>query len=171
MRLLIAIAISTLLLISGAFAQSNSPSDTPSERAKSETQVLEKARSEAQRGNSDTKDDRQNAAQTEAVQAEHPDWYSGDAVLRAPQQPSQPAFAVLDRLAPDVLAVYLEQVERAEDRAGIGSVAADEIEHGQAAVVADDGLAVDDAGFDGQLLDRGRHEREAIGEVVAISGH
>jgi len=76
MRLLIVTAISTLLLISGAFAQSNSPSDTPSERAKSETQVLEKARSEAQRGNSDTKDDRQNAAQTEAVQAEHPGWYN-----------------------------------------------------------------------------------------------
>jgi hypothetical protein len=47
MRLLIATAISTLLLISGAFAQSNSPSDTPGERAKSETRVLEKARSEA----------------------------------------------------------------------------------------------------------------------------
>jgi hypothetical protein len=34
MRLLIVTAISTLPLISGAFAQSNSPSDTPSERAK-----------------------------------------------------------------------------------------------------------------------------------------
>src|SRR3984957_12255498 len=76
MRLLIVTAISTLLLISGAFAQSNSPSDTPSERAKSETQELEKARSEAQRGNSDIKGDKQNAAQTEAVQAEHPGWYS-----------------------------------------------------------------------------------------------
>ena len=74
MRLLIVTAISTLLLISGAFAQSNSPSDTPSERAKSETQELEKARSEAQRGNSDIKGDKQNAAQTEAVQAEHPGW-------------------------------------------------------------------------------------------------
>ena len=42
MRLLIVTAISTLLLISGAFAQSNSPSDTPSERAKSETQELER---------------------------------------------------------------------------------------------------------------------------------
>jgi hypothetical protein len=76
MRLLIVTAISTLLLISGAFAQSNSPSDTPSERAKSETQELEKARSEAQRGNSDIKGDKQNAAQTEAAQAEHPGWYS-----------------------------------------------------------------------------------------------
>jgi hypothetical protein len=76
MRLLIVTAISTLLLISGAFAQSDSPSDTPSERAKSETQELQKARSEAQRGNSDTKGDKQNAAQTEAVEAEHPGWYS-----------------------------------------------------------------------------------------------
>ena len=76
MRLLIVTAISTLLLISGAFAQSDSPSDTPSERAKSETQELEKARSESQRGNSDIKGDKQNAAQTEAVQAEHPGWYS-----------------------------------------------------------------------------------------------
>ena len=76
MRLLIVTAISTLLLISGAFAQSNSPSDTPNERAKTKTQELEKARSEAQRGNSDTKGDKQNAAQTEAVQAEHPGWYS-----------------------------------------------------------------------------------------------
>ena len=82
--------------------------------------------------------------------------------------PGQPPFAILDRLAPDVFAVFLEQVERAEDRAGIGSVAADEIEHGQAAVVAEDRLAVDNAGFDGQLHDRGRPEREAIGEVVAI---
>ena len=76
MRLLIVTAISTLLLISGAFAQSNSASDTPSERAKSETQELEKARSEAQRGNSDIKGDKQNAAQTEAVQTEHAGWYS-----------------------------------------------------------------------------------------------
>jgi hypothetical protein len=54
----------------------SAPSDTPSERAKSETQELEKARSEAQRGNSDTKGDKQNAAQTDAVEAEHPGWYS-----------------------------------------------------------------------------------------------
>ena len=76
MRLLIVTAMSTLLLISRAFAQSNSPSDTPSERAKSETQELEKARSESQRGNSDIKGDKQNAAQTEAAQAEQPGWYS-----------------------------------------------------------------------------------------------
>jgi hypothetical protein len=93
-----------------------------------------------------------------------------NAVVRQPQQPGQPALSVLDRLAPDVFAVYLEQVERAEDSAGIGGVAADEIEHRQTAVVADNGLAVDDAGPDGQGLDRCRREREAVTEVIAVSG-
>lgn len=31
-------------------------------------------------------------------------------------------------------------------------------------------LTVDDAGLDGQLLDRGRHEREAVGEIMAVAG-
>ena len=31
-------------------------------------------------------------------------------------------------------------------------------------------LTFDDAGLDGQLLDRGRHEREAVGEIMAVSG-
>ena len=92
-----------------------------------------------------------------------------DAVVRQPQQPGEPALAVLDRLAPDVLAVHLEQVERTEDRAGVGPVAADEVEHGQAVVVADDGLAVDDARADGQRLDRLGDEREAVREVVPVA--
>jgi hypothetical protein len=41
-------------------------------------------------------------------------------------------------------------------------------EHCQAVVVADDGLAVDHAWVDGQSLDRGRGERKAVGEVVAV---
>jgi hypothetical protein len=45
--------------------------------------------------------------------------------------------------AADVLAVHLEQVECAEDGAGVGSVAANEIEHGKAVVVANDRLAID----------------------------
>ncbi len=58
-----------------------------------------------------------------------------DAVVRQPQQLGQPALAVLDRLAPDVLAV---------------------------------GRPVDDAGRDGQSLDRGVDEWETVGEVVAL---
>ena len=93
----------------------------------------------------------------------------GDAVVRQPQQPGQPTFAVLDRLAPDVLAVHLEEIERAQDGAHVGGVAADDVEHGEPIVVADDCLAVDDARSDGQGLDRRRGEREAVRQVVAVS--
>ena len=91
-----------------------------------------------------------------------------DAVVRQPQQPGQPALAVLDRLAPDVLAVHLEQVKPAEDCSGVGPVPADEVEHRKPAGIADDGLPVDDAGMDGQSLDRGGDEWETVGEVVAV---
>jgi hypothetical protein len=37
----------------------------------------------------------------------------GDAAVREPQQPRQPALTVLDHLAPDVFAVHLYQVEGA----------------------------------------------------------
>jgi hypothetical protein len=49
----------------------------------------------------------------------------GDTVVRKAQQPGQPALAVLDRLTPDVLAVGLKQVERAEDRGRVGAKAGD----------------------------------------------
>jgi hypothetical protein len=39
-----------------------------------------------------------------------------------------------------------------------------------AIVVADDGLAVDNAGFDGQRLDRRCGERKAFCEVVTVAG-
>ena len=87
----------------------------------------------------------------------------GDAVVREPQQPGQPPLAVLDRFAPDVFAVHLEQVERAEDRARVGAVAADEIEHGKSVVVANNGLAIDDTGSYEQNLNRFGSERKAVG--------
>src|ERR1700745_3164828 len=65
MGLLIVTAVSMLMLISGAFAQSNSSSATPSERAKRETQDLERASSEAQRPGA--KGDKQKATQTGAA--------------------------------------------------------------------------------------------------------
>jgi hypothetical protein len=49
-------------------------------------------------------------------------------------------------------------------------VRADELEHGQAAVAADYGLAVEDARADGQRLNRFRDEREVVREVVAVAG-
>jgi hypothetical protein len=93
-----------------------------------------------------------------------------DAFVWKPQQPRQPALSVLDRLAPDVLAAHLEQVERAENRTGVGGVAADEVEHRKPAVVGDNGLAVDHARLDRQSLDRLGDEREAVRQVVAVAG-
>jgi hypothetical protein len=72
----------------------------------------------------------------------------------------QPAFSFLERLASYVLAVDLEQIERAEDRVRIASVAADQIEHGQPIVVADDRLAIDHAGSNGERLDGRRGQRK-----------
>jgi hypothetical protein len=46
---------------------------------------------------------------------------------------------------------------------------ADELEHGQAAVVADDGLAVDNAGADRQGLDGFCDDREKVREVMAVA--
>ena len=85
----------------------------------------------------------------------------GNTVVREPQQPGEPALAVLDRLAPDVLAVHLEQVERTEDRPCAGAVAPDEVKHSQSAIVANDGFAVDDAGANGQHFYRFSAEGQA----------
>jgi hypothetical protein len=57
-----------------------------------------------------------------------------DAIVRKPQWPGQPALAILDRLPPDVLPVYLEQVERKENRPRIGAMTANEIEHSKSIV-------------------------------------
>jgi hypothetical protein len=58
------------------------------------------------------------------------------------QKLRQDALALLDRRAPQVLAVEFEEVERAEHS---GSVVAVSVENGKAAFVAHDGLAVDQA--------------------------
>jgi hypothetical protein len=58
----------------------------------------------------------------------------------------QDVLALFDRRAPQVLAVEFEEVERAEHGGGIMTVPADQVENGKSAFVADDGLAVDQAG-------------------------
>jgi hypothetical protein len=97
-----------------------------------------------------------------------PSAHACDAIVWEPQELGQPALAVLDRLAPKVLAVHLQQVERAEHGAGIGGVATDEVEHGQAAVAADDGLAVGDARADGECLDRFGDQGEAYAKSLPL---
>jgi hypothetical protein len=50
----------------------------------------------------------------------------GDAVMWEPQQPDVPAVTVLDRFVPNVLAVYLEQIEGAKDGAAVAAMTADQ---------------------------------------------
>ena len=94
----------------------------------------------------------------------------GDPIVRKPQQRSKPPLAILDWLSPKVLTVHLEEVERAEDRAGSCAVAADQIERRQAIVVAYDGFPVDHTRANGQSVDRFSGEAKPIGEVMAIAG-
>jgi hypothetical protein len=63
-----------------------------------------------------------------------------------------------------------KQVEGAEHRGTVVAKGTDQAEHREPAVVADDGLAVDQAGARRQRHD-GRHdERESRGEIVAVAG-
>jgi hypothetical protein len=74
-----------------------------------------------------------------------------------------------NRLATQILAIELDQVEGAKD-CRRGPVSANEIEHRKAVVVGNDRLTVDQAGSHRQFGDGCRGEREAIGEVVAPAG-
>ena len=47
---------------------------------------------------------------------------------------------------------------------------ADEVEHRKSAIVAGDGLAIDDAGSNRQRHDSFNGEREAVGEIMAVTG-
>ena len=75
----------------------------------------------------------------------------------------------LDRRPPQVLAVELEQIEGAKDDALAAPALSQQVEHSQAVRVADDGLAIDQAGPHREGSDgRGRHGK-AIGEVEALA--
>jgi hypothetical protein len=86
-----------------------------------------------------------------------------DAVMRQPQQPGEPAFADLDRLAADILAVHLEQIEGAKDGTTVAPVTADQVEDRHPAVVAYDCLGIDYARLDRECQDRRGCQRKAIG--------
>ena len=75
-----------------------------------------------------------------------------------------------------IVAVHVEQVERLEDRflgVPLASSAAESLlqagEAGNAALVHDDGLAVNDGRVDRQLLGRGNSGRKTLAPVVAAS--
>src|SRR5215831_2272319 len=76
-------------------------------------------------------------------------------------------LADLERIAPQVVAVQLDEVEGVEEYALVSAVVTDEIERGNAVVIAGDSLAVDNAGARAQLGERINDQREAAGEVIA----
>src|SRR5262249_12751737 len=59
--------------------------------------------------------------------------------------PSDP-LADLKRIAPQIVAVQLDEVEGVEKDALVSALVPDEIERGDAVVIAGDSLAIDDAG-------------------------
>jgi hypothetical protein len=62
------------------------------------------------------------------------------------------AFAHFQRITPQVVAVQLDQVEGVEEHAIVGAVMPNEIERGNAIVVAGNSFAIDDAGARTQTL-------------------
>jgi hypothetical protein len=76
-------------------------------------------------------------------------------------------LADFKRIAPQIVAVQLDEVEGVEEYALVSAVVTDQIERGNAVVIAGDGFAVDDAGARAQVGDCFDDQREAAGEVVA----
>src|SRR5262249_12080928 len=71
-------------------------------------------------------------------------------------------LADLKRITPQVVAVLLDQVEGVQERAVVMAAVANEIERGNAVVVAGDSFAVDNAGARAQACQRLDDQREAV---------
>ena len=61
----------------------------------------------------------------------------------------------------------LDEVEGVEEYPVVSAVVTDEIERGNAVVIAGDSFAVDDAGAGAEPGERIDDQREAVGEVIA----
>jgi hypothetical protein len=84
------------------------------------------------------------------------------------QQTHQRCLAGLKRFAPQVLAVQLEQVEGEQEHVVIVAPVAQPLEHRDPVLIADDGLAVDQAGPRRQRARRRDDLRKAVREVIAF---
>ena len=76
----------------------------------------------------------------------------------------------LQRIAPQIVAVQFDEVEGVEEYAVVSAVVTDEIERGNAVVIAGDSFAVDDAGARPQPRKRINDQREATSEVICRDG-
>src|SRR5262245_11725313 len=83
------------------------------------------------------------------------------------QRTSKRGLAHFQGITPHVVAIQFDQVEGVQERAVIMAAVANEVERGNAVVIASDSLAVDDAGARAQACERLDDQREAVGEVIA----
>src|SRR5262249_57002356 len=93
-----------------------------------------------------------------------------DAGARLGHDRRERGLADLKRIAPQIVAVQLDQVEGVEENAFVSAVVTDEIERGNAVVIAGDSLAVDDAGARAQACQRLGDQREAAGGGTVPDG-
>ena len=77
-------------------------------------------------------------------------------------------LANLERIAPQVVAVQLNEIEGVEKGTVVVAVVANEIERGNAVVIAGNSLAVDDAGARAHACQRLHDQREAVGEATSV---
>jgi hypothetical protein len=69
----------------------------------------------------------------------------------------------LDWLAPQVIAIQFDEVEGVEEYAVVSAVVTDEIERGNAVVIAGDSFTIDDAGARAQACQRFRRSAGSDG--------
>src|SRR5262249_60500341 len=90
-----------------------------------------------------------------------------DAGARLGHDRRERGLADLKRITQEIVAVQLDQVEGVEENAFVSAVVTDEIERGNAVVIAGDSFAVDDAGARAQACRRLDDQGEAAGEGAA----
>src|SRR5262245_58588178 len=69
-------------------------------------------------------------------------------------------LADLQRIAPEIVAVLFDEIECVEEYAFVSALVTDEIERGNAVVIAGDRLAIDDTGARAQACQRLDNERK-----------
>ena len=79
------------------------------------------------------------------------------------QHTSKRGLAHFQGITPQVVAVQFDEVEGVEEYALVSTVVTDEIERGNAVVIASDSFAIDNAGARAQAGERINDQREAVG--------
>src|SRR5262249_43610536 len=94
-----------------------------------------------------------------------------DAHMLPLEQFGEQCFAFLDRLAAQIAAVELKQIERAKDGTSECAVAADQIKNGKSVLVTDDSLAINQARANRELANGRSDEGKPRREIVSGAGN